>query len=192
MPRLDYNELKRDAQAIKNLRARVDKATLKGRIARPATGVHTYANNRRLLPHARERRKWAMERQARHLHWLVRSSGSIDHDPRRADHSCLPRVSYDTFAFSRLRLVSWRTQCTWWTVPRRRVNNPERLMRVRRKAVAQHGLPFVRGKSTKSPESAYLFSYCLIIAMSLSRILTMSNVIAIYDIRKINLRDLML
>lgn len=87
-----------------------------------------------------------------------------------------------------LRLVSWRTQCTWWTVPRRRVNNPERLMRVRRKAVAQHGLPFVRGKSAKSWIRKWIFFILPYNCMSLSRILTMSNIIAIYDIRKINLK----
>lgn len=69
----------------------------------------------------------AMERQPRHLHWLVafvrsfvRSSRSIDHDrgdPRRAhrsgNHSGVFRVSYDTFAFSRLactRVVAHATR----------------------------------------------------------------------------------
>lgn len=106
--------------------------------------------------HTRERRKWARERQARHLHWLVRSSGSIDHDPRRfpprggslvVSSACFLPWHLRVFS-ARPRLVTHATQCRW-TVPRRRVNNPERLMRSTQ-SCWKRGLPVGRDKFAKS------------------------------------------
>jgi uncharacterized membrane protein YccC len=97
-----------------NLRARVDRLIgplLKGRM--PAGSRHTRRREAYVASACEGKRKMgAMERQARHLHWLVafarsflRSSRSIDHDrgdPRRAHRSTRTarpfRLSYDTFA----------------------------------------------------------------------------------------------
>lgn len=170
---------KRDADAIKSPRARVDKAILKGRIARIGnrrSRMHTQITVV-LLPRARERRKWAMERQARHLHRLVRSSGSIDHDPRRADHSCLPRVSYDTFAFSRLGLASSRGarnarderyRDDALIIPKDWCAFDVKLL--------QHGLPFVQGKLRSWIREWIFFFILRYNCTPLSRRMSLNNV----------------